>query len=216
MPVRIGPLFTIASTPRWGREPCAACPVTSISSHTNPLWATASSISVGSVTIAASALRDSSASRTPMLACSSSATAATTTSPASPSAAASRHATSAAATPAFMSYAPRPCRRSPSMRGECGSSIPSTPTVSMCPQSSSVRPPPLPRLRTITLGRPSAASSHSDSSPASAAQSAMKARRRALPRAARHEAGVHRVDRHELLEQLHHLFRGHTLSPRSG
>jgi hypothetical protein len=58
--------------------------VISISHHTKPLWAIATSSSVGSVTIAASAPIAASVSCTPMLACSSSATAATTTSPARP------------------------------------------------------------------------------------------------------------------------------------
>ena len=80
--VRTGPALTIASTPRCGREPWAARPVTSISAHTKPLWATTTSSSVGSVTTAASARTAASASCTPRLACSSSATAATTTSPA--------------------------------------------------------------------------------------------------------------------------------------
>src|SRR3954454_24966260 len=50
--------------------------------------------------------------------------------------------------------------------------MPSTCTVSRWPQSSSVRPPPLPRARTITLGRPGVASSSSDSSPCSRAHPA--------------------------------------------
>ena len=66
--------------------------------------------------------------------------------------AASRHASSAAASPAFMSYAPRPYSRSPSTRGTNGSVIPSTPTVSRCPHSSSVGPEP-PGSATTTLGR---------------------------------------------------------------
>ena len=45
----------IASTPRSGREPCAATPRVSISSHAKPLCATISCRSVGSATIAASA-----------------------------------------------------------------------------------------------------------------------------------------------------------------
>ncbi len=95
--------MTIASTPRCGRDPWAARPSTVSSVQTKPLCAITISSSVGSVTTAASALTWRSASWTPMLACSSSATAATTTSPASPLSAASRQATSAAATPAFMS-----------------------------------------------------------------------------------------------------------------
>jgi hypothetical protein len=65
-------------------RPVRGRPVISISHHTKPLWAIATSSSVGSVTIAASAPIAASVSCTPMLACSSSATAATTTSPARP------------------------------------------------------------------------------------------------------------------------------------
>ena len=54
-PTSTPPIAAIASTPRSGREPCAATPAVSTSSHTNPLWATHTSRSVGSVTIAASA-----------------------------------------------------------------------------------------------------------------------------------------------------------------
>ena len=50
-----------------GREPWAARPLTSISTHTKPLWATISSSSVGSVTIAASRLTAPSTSCTPRL-----------------------------------------------------------------------------------------------------------------------------------------------------
>ena len=60
------------------------------------------------------------------------------------------------------------------MRGSKGSPIPSTPTVSRCPQRSSVRPPPLPRARTMTLGRPGVPSRRSTSRPASRPQPATK------------------------------------------
>ena len=49
--------------------------------------------------------------------------------------------------------------------------MPATPTVSVCAHSSSVRPPPAPRARTTTLGRPGVASSTSASSPAARAHS---------------------------------------------
>ena len=45
----------MASTPRCGREPCAARPVTSTSAQAKPLCATTTSSAVGSVTTAASA-----------------------------------------------------------------------------------------------------------------------------------------------------------------
>ena len=97
---------------------------------------------VGSVTIAASARTDASTSCTPRLACSSSATAATTTSP--PDRARPPH-----GTPAAPPRRPPSCRRRRARRADRrppaatnGSAIPSTPTVSRCPHSSSVRPPP--------------------------------------------------------------------------
>ena len=68
-----------------------------------------------------------------------------------------------------MSYAPRPSSRSPSGRASNGSNIPPTPTVSRCPHSSSVRPPPLPGARTITLGRAGSPATVSTDSPASVA-----------------------------------------------
>ena len=51
--------------------------------------------------------------------------------------------------------------------------MPSTLTVSVWPQSSRVRPPPLPRALTSTEGRPGVASSNSASRPFSSAQPAM-------------------------------------------
>ncbi len=48
-------MAAIASTPRSGRDPCAATPSVSTSSHRNPLCATQTSRPVGSVTMAASA-----------------------------------------------------------------------------------------------------------------------------------------------------------------
>ena len=89
-----------------------------------------------------------------------------------------------------MSYAPRPYRRSPSIRGSCGSLIPSTPTVSVWPHSSSVRPPPEPGARTTTLGRPGVASSTSASSPPVRAQSAMNAAMAVSPAAPGTSAGL--------------------------
>src|SRR5215212_10060672 len=53
--------------------------------------------------------------------------------------------------------------------------MPSYPTVSRCPQSSSVRPPARPRARTSTLGRPGVDSSTSASRPAARAHPATNA-----------------------------------------
>ena len=98
----------IASTPRSGREPCAANPSVSISKSTNPLCATASRSSVGSVTITASGRLLEATAALPTLANSSSATAETITSPRSASESARSAASNDAARLAFMSYAPRP------------------------------------------------------------------------------------------------------------
>ena len=75
--MRIGPIFTIASSPRSRRDPCAAMPLVSISKPTKPRCATATCSSVGSATIAASAVTCSSTVSVPTDASSSSATAVT-------------------------------------------------------------------------------------------------------------------------------------------
>ena len=94
----------IASTPRSGREPCAARPRVSSSAQAKPLCATQARRWVGSVTTQASAPKRRSTACTPSLACSSSATAVTMTSPRSPpSAAAAAPAIMIAARPPFMS-----------------------------------------------------------------------------------------------------------------
>ena len=67
--------------PRSGREPWAAKPAVSTSNATKPLWAIATTSSVGSVTIAASAVVRRTSASVPRLPTSSSATAATITSP---------------------------------------------------------------------------------------------------------------------------------------
>ena len=93
--------------------------------------------------------------------------------------------------------------RSPSTRGTSGSAIPSTPTVSRCPHSSSVRPPPVPRARTTTLGRPGVASSASTSRPCGARPGRDEARRsRASPAPPGDERRVDGVDRDQLGEQF--------------
>ncbi len=74
----------------------------------------------------------------PRLASSSSATSASTARV--PAAASRSAATTIAATPPFMSAAPRAESRSPSTRGSNGAAIPATPTVSRWPLSTTVRP----------------------------------------------------------------------------
>ena len=100
----------IASRPSAGRLPWAARPRVSTSTHSNPLWHVAMRRSVGSVTTAPSAAWSRTRASAPRLACSSSATAATTSRPAAnPPRRARRAAASIiAATPLFMSWAPRP------------------------------------------------------------------------------------------------------------
>ena len=98
-----GPILAIASTPRSGREPCAARPRVSMSKASQPRCAMQSRSSVGSATIAASALQRWRSGSVPMLAASSSATAVTMTSPRSPSPAHSTAASAIAARLAFMS-----------------------------------------------------------------------------------------------------------------
>ena len=158
--------MTIASTPRCGREPCAARPVTSSSSQTNPLCATTSSSSVGSVTTAASAAHRPSTSWIPRLAYSSSATAATTTSPARPSSRrvatgdqrggdAGLHVVGAASIEP-VAVDPRCERLRHSRRRRPCRGV---------RRASSVRPPPVPRARTTTLGRPGSRSIVSASRP---------------------------------------------------
>ena len=71
--------------------------------------------------------------------------------------------------------------------------MPSTPTVSRCAHSISVRPRAS-RLRTTTLGRPGVASSHSAASPFSSAHAADEARDLRLAGAAGHQRGVDGVD----------------------
>ena len=68
------PSRRMASCPSAGRLPCAAFPSTTMSTHAKPLWPTAISRSVGSVTIAASARQDFTSASAPMLECSSSTT----------------------------------------------------------------------------------------------------------------------------------------------
>ncbi len=156
----------MASRPSRGRLPCAARPRVSIAAHANPLCPTPICRSVGSVTIAASALHFVTSVSAPRLAYSSSTTAATIRRPLrKPRSRASRAASIIAATPPFMSCEPRPYSRPSRSTGSNGAGMPSTPTVSMCPHSISVRPGSPPSSTPITFGRPGAASCISTPSP---------------------------------------------------
>ena len=190
MAVRTGPILAIASTPRSGREPCAARPCVTTSKAAKPLWATQSCSSVGSATMAPSAFHARTSAVVPRLPTSSSITAVTTTSPRSSSSSARLAATIVAASAPFMSYAPRPYRRLSSRRASPGRSIASIPTVSVCAFSSRVRPPPLPRATPTTFGRFGAASSMLTSRPARSSQSATKPATSASPRAPEMRSGL--------------------------
>jgi hypothetical protein len=100
----------MASWPSAGRLPWAALPSTVTSTHAKPLCPTAIARSVGSVTTAASARHVFTSASAPMLECSSSTTAATISRPDSkpPRSAITAAALIIAATPPFMSCAPRP------------------------------------------------------------------------------------------------------------
>src|SRR5438552_2122935 len=117
-------MFAIASTPISARDPCAATPIVSTSSHTNPLCAMQSRSSVGSVTMPKSAPNCSRIAEVPCDATSSSATAVMIRSPFRPSERASRAVIMIAARLAFMSYAPRPYNRPPRTDGENAAVIP--------------------------------------------------------------------------------------------
>ena len=116
--------------------------------------------------------------------------------------AASRQAISAAARPAFMSYAPRPYRWSPSTRGVCGSVMPSTFTVSRCAQSRSV-PAAAGAARADEDARAGRRVLQDlGLEPLLAPPTGDERRDLALARAARDEVGVDGVDRDEAGEQV--------------
>src|SRR5215469_436301 len=115
---------------------------------------------------------------------SSSATHATSRSPRNlvPEAASEAMANIAAAQPPLSSAAPSPYMRPPSTRGRSASSgQPSYPTVSLCAFKHSVGPPPVPRSRARTFGRPGSTSTISTSAAVRSSQSAMNAATLASP-----------------------------------
>ena len=106
---------------------------------------------------------------------------------------------------------PRRCRpscrwcrgRACGRRARCGTNASgAAPTTSVWPQNISDRPPPVPRSRPTTFGRPGAASHTSTSSPAARHPRGDHRRHGRLARAAGLEAGVGRVGRDQLREQL--------------
>ncbi len=195
-------MAAIASTPRSGREPCAATPELSTLSHRNPLWATHTSSAVGSVTMAASAHTVAASASLPMLAYSSSQTPVTITSPRSPAAASRAPASMIAARPPFMSNPPLPYRRPPSIRGENGSAMPSTPTTSMCAFRSSDRPPPRAGGAGDHVRAAGGDLGDGDLEPGPLEPAGRERRDGGLTGAARDQVGVDRVDRDELRDEL--------------
>ena len=137
-----------------------------------------------------------------MLATSSSQTAVTITSPRKPARTASAPATMIAASPAFMSYEPRPCIRPFSTAGSNGRSMPPTPTVSMCAFRSSVLPPPEPRAIPTVLKRPGRDLLDLHLEPGVLQPPGDEARDLPLPRGALDQVGVDRVDADEVGEEL--------------
>ena len=81
-------------------------------------------------------------------------------------------------------------------------SISPAPTVSVWASRSSVRPPPSPRAVAITFGRPGATSETATSRPAFRSQSATSRPISSSPPPPLHERGVDRVDRNQALQQL--------------
>ena len=126
-----------------------------------PRQATQTTRPLGSGTIAASACSVRAANSPPAPVDSSSVTVLTIRSPASvtPSSASVHAASTMHATPPFMSHAPRPYSRPSRSTAVNGSGCVqsargSTSTTSTWPLSSSVLPPPLPRKRATSCGRP--------------------------------------------------------------
>ena len=135
--------------------------------------------------------------RVPALCHSSSTTAAITTSPASPGCAARHAAQHIAATPPFMSVAPRPYKRPSVVAPSNGGCVmPSTPTTSRCPLNISERPPGVP-MRATTFGRPATTSCNDTRKPHASSTAGERARDFALGGRAGHQVRVARVDLHQ-------------------
>ncbi len=197
-------MAAIASTPRSGREPCAATPAVSTSSHRKPLWATHTSSAVGSVTIAASAHTLS--TRAPRSRCSRTprrTPPVTITSPAQSRAGRpARPASMIAASPPFMSKPPLPWSRPFSIRGEKGRACPRRRPRPCARSGAATGRRPCPRRGRPRSGGRAATSRSETSSPARSQPAGRELRDRGLAGAARHEVGVDRVDRNELRDEL--------------
>ena len=97
------------------------------------------------------------------------------------------------------------------------------PTTSVWPQNISERPPPVPRSRPTTLGRPGRGIPHVDLEPGRGHPRGHDRRHGRLARAARLEAGVRRVGGDQLRQQLRstlmpapRTIRARSAAPRAG
>ena len=86
--------------------------------------------------------------------------------------------------------------------GVNGASMPSTPTVSMCPQNISDRPGARPSSTPMTFGRPGATSCSCTSSPMRRMCAGDRRRDPRFARGARHERRVDRVDGDEIAQEV--------------
>ena len=154
-----GSAASTALTAWSARSACAALPWTVSRAHSTPTWASIAACLNGSGMIAAS-VRGQRARQAaaPLPVHSSSITVSTSTSPRRPTSRSARTAPSIATIPAFMSAAPRPNMRPPSISAPHGSYDQRCSgvagTTSMWPLKVSDRPPPLPARRAVTFGRP--------------------------------------------------------------
>ena len=135
-PASTRPILRIASRPSRGRLPCAARPRVSISNHAKPLWPIPICRSVGSVTTAASARHSRTRASAPMLANSSSTTAAMISRPrAKPRLARDPHGVDHRGDAALHVLRAASVQASVADHRLERARIPSTPTVSICPQN---------------------------------------------------------------------------------
>ena len=164
----------------------------------------ATSRPVGSVTTAASARQVRTSASAPRLECSSSTTAATINSPCLEAACLHqlRAAPSIAATPPFMSCDPRPYRRPLRTSGSNGRAMPATPTVSVCPHSINARPGRAPAQDADDVGPSGRRLGDVDLEAERPHLLGQPPRDGEFPRGPGHERRIHRVDGHEVAQQL--------------
>ena len=172
-----GPIFAIASTPRSGREPCAATPRVSISkprSRDGRPRLQLGRLARHRRVRTARARRAPRCRRSPT---SSSATAVDDHVSGEPERAASAAASMSGRQPALHVVGAAAVQAAAAQLAAAnGSSMPATPTVSRCAFSSSQRPPPRPRRRRTRTADPATGSTTSTSRPARSSQPATKPR----------------------------------------